>query len=500
VSLETARQIADAILYEGYILYPYRASHGKNQSKVRWQFGVLVPQAFAGANPLPPGSETVASTISGAGETWFARTECIVDPAPGATIEVRLRFLHIQSRIVEELRADGSFVPVESLEGEGGLVVTWDEGVEQEIDTVIELEALCAGEQLVPVQLEASEEMEALKTAGGHEIGRIIRRRQAIALNLRASAESLPGPYGIARLRLVTENVTDWTGAGAGREESLVRSPVATHLIIALGAGSSFVSLLDPPQWAKPAVDGCVNQHIWPVLVGQGRPDTVLSSPMVLPDYPEIAPESPMDLFDGTENDELLSLRIMTLTDDEKAQARATDSRAAAILDSVDNMPPAVYERLHGAIRSFREATGPGAGGVPQGIVSDDFEFPEIWTDEKTGEVREGSPIKSKPAPIFDAEVDASYSPETDSVPVAGVMVCKGSRVVLRPGLVRSDAQDMFLEGRTARIQAVLFDAEDQPYLAVVLDDDPAGDIHMAHGRFLYFKPYEVEPLEGALS
>ena len=79
-------------------------------------------------------------------------------------------------------------------------------------------------------------------------------------------------------------------------------------------------------------------------------------------------------------------------------------------------------------------------------------------------------------------------------------MLSKGSRVVLRPGLVRSDAQDMFLEGRTARIQAVLFDAEEEPYLAVTLDDDPGADIHMWHGRFLYFKPYEVEPLEEARS
>ena len=492
MSLETARQIADAVLYEGYILYPYRASHGKNHSKVRWQFGVLVPRAFAEANPLPRGSETVASTISGAGETWFARTECIVDPAPGATVHVRLRFLHIQSRIVEALQPDGSFLPVESLAGEGGLMVTWDEGVEQEIDADFELDGLCAGEQVVPVQLDASEEVEALKTADGNEIGRVIRRRQAIALNLRASAEVLPGPYGIARLRLVTENVTGWTGAGAGREESLVRSPVATHLIIALTSGSSFVSLLDPPQWAKPAVEGCTNQHTWPVLVGEGRQDTVLSSPMVLPDHPEIAPESPMDLFDGTENDELLSLRIMTLTEEEKAQARATDPRAAAILDSVDNMPPAVYERLHGAIRSFQETTG---------ASDEDFEFPEIWTDEKTGEVRTGSPIKDKvPAPLFDPTIDAQYSPETDSVAVGGVMLSKGSRVRLRPGLGRSDAQDMFLEGRTARIQAVLFDADDEPYLAVVLDDDPGADVHMAHGRYLYFKTFEVEPLEEAVS
>jgi len=491
MSLEAARQVADAVLYEGYILYPYRASHGKNQPKVRWQFGVLVPRPYAEANPLPPGAQTVAGTISGAGETWFSRTECIVDPASGAAVHVRLRFLHIQSRIVEQLQADGSFRPVESLEGEGGLVVTWDEGVEQEIDAEFALDELCAGEQVVPVHLEAFEEVEALKAADGSEIGRVIRRRQAIALNLRVSAEPLPGPYGVARLRVVAENVTEWTGAGAGREESVLRSPVATHLIIVLTHGSSFVSLLDPPQWAKPAVEGCTNQHIWPILVGEGRSDTILSSPMVLPDHPEIAPESPMDLFDGTENDELLSLRIMTLTDEEKAQARATDPRAAAILDSVDNMPAAVYERLHGAIRSFREATG---------STDDDFEFPEIWTDEKTGEVREGSPLESKPAPVFDAAVDASYSPDTDSIPWGSGRLSKGSRVRLRPGLVRSDAQDMFLEGRTAQIQAVLFDADDEPYLAVVLDDDPGADIHMWHGRFLYFKPYEVEPLEEATS
>ena len=187
-----------------------------------------------------------------------------------------------------------------------------------------------------------------------------------------------------------------------------------------------------------------------------------------------------MDLFDGTENDELLSLRIMTLTEEEKAQARATDPKAAAILDQVDNMPPAVYERLHGAIRSFRKATGSN-------------EIPEIWTDEKTGEVKE-------PPPLFDSAVDASYSPDTDSVVVLGTRLTKGSRVRLRPGLVRSDAQDMFLEGRMASVQAVLFDAEEEPYLAVTLDDDPGADIHMAHGRFLYFKPYEVEPLEEARS
>jgi len=45
--MDVARQVADAVLYEGYLLYPYRASARKNQ--IRWQWGVLVPLAYAAA-------------------------------------------------------------------------------------------------------------------------------------------------------------------------------------------------------------------------------------------------------------------------------------------------------------------------------------------------------------------------------------------------------------------------------------------------------------------
>jgi hypothetical protein len=87
-------------------------------------------------------------------------------------------------------------------------------------------------------------------------------------------------------------------------------------------------------------------------------------------------------------------------------------------------------------------------------------------------------------------------SPDTDSVIIDGRRIARGSRVRLRPGARRSDAQDMFLIGRTAEVQAVLLDVEDKPYLAVSLADDPDADIRIAHGRFLYFNTDEVEPLE----
>jgi hypothetical protein len=488
--VDAARRIADTVLYEGYILYPYRASHGKNGAGVRWQFGVLVPQRHADANPLPPGAMQAAGTVSGAVETWCQQTECILEPADDASVDIRLRFLHLQARLVEQANGDGSFTPVESLTAGGELYVTWDEGVETEIDATFLLADLYAGEQVVPVELAGSDEIEALTGDDGTSLGRVIRRREALSLRILVSAEELPGPYGIARLRVRTENVTDWAGDSGSRGAVVLHSPVATHLILAVGPGSRFVSPLGPPEWARPALESCRNLSTWPVLVGgEGSSDMMLSSPMVLPDHPQIAPESPMDLFDGTENDELLSLRIMTLTDEEKVQARATDPRAAAIIEHADNLPPEIHERLHGAIRSL-ELSGATLRRVPDAAPSKgdtSGEIPEIWTSD-TGEVKE-------PPLIFDPTVDASYSPETDTVDIAGRRVGKGTRVVLRPAKGRSDAQDVFLEGRIASVQAILFDADEDPHLAVTLDDDPGLDIAISHGRYRYFRIDEVEPL-----
>jgi len=109
---------------------------------------------------------------------------------------------------------------------------------------------------------------------------------------------------------------------------ALRHSLIAAHTVVAVTDGE-FISLLDPPEWAKPAVKSCRNERTWPVMIGEaGSRDVFLISPIILYDYPTIAPESPGDLFDGTEIDEILTLRTMTLTDEEKAEARATDERA----------------------------------------------------------------------------------------------------------------------------------------------------------------------------
>jgi hypothetical protein len=189
----------------------------------------------------------------------------------------------------------------------------------------------------------------------------------------------------------------------------------------------------------------------------------MLASPIILYDHPELAPESPGELYDGTEIDEILTLRTLALSDEEKLEARATDPRAAALIDRVESMDAQAMERLHGTIRSLRPA-----GDVPP----PDFDPGVPW---------------------WDPEADASVSPDTDSVIIGGQAVARGSLVRLRPGARRADAQDMFLAGRVAEVQAVLLDVEDQPYLAVTLADHPDPDLSIAHGRFLYFMPDEVE-------
>ncbi|MFY9776684.1 MAG: hypothetical protein WAK28_19135 [Trebonia sp.] len=426
MSLDDVRRVADAVLYEGYILYPYRASAQKNRS--RWQFGVLMPPAYAAADPS---------------ETTTARAECVFTRDGEPSVDVVVRFLQVQRRT-----CPGPGAPD-----------TWDEAVEREVSATVAGAALFGDGTATPFGILGGEEHEA--TADGD----VIRVRRALRGVVTVRATELPGPWQAARL---TVGVTNQTAAGLldSRAQALPAALVAAHMIITI-SGGAFVSMTDPPEWAAPAVSECENAGCWPVLAGPpGERNVLLASPIILPDHPEVARESPGELYDGTEIDEILTLRTLALTDEEKDAARATDPRAAALIDRVESLDGAALQRLHGTMRGWQ-------GSPPA----------EAREDGGTGEV-----------PWWDPEADQSVSPSTDSVLVAGQRLARGNLVTLRPGARRADAQDMFLVGRTALVEAVLLDVDDQPYLAVTLTDDPAADLHAAHGRFLYFSPDEVEP------
>ena len=450
---DPARRVADAVLFEGYLLYPYRASAAKNQ--VRWQFGVLMPRHWAEGEYQEP---------------WSQQFECLLEPEDTAVLHLRVRCLQVQTKNLEQATADG-FVPVPELIVDGVRHLSWDEAVEAEFDAALPLaELLEQDERVVPFEISAERLEEPIHDAAGTLLGRTMRERRQLDGRLLLSAQRLEGPYGVVRLSAKLENTS--AGHSDSRDEALRYALVAAHTVLAVTDGQ-FISLLEPPEWARPLAESCKNVGVWPVLVGEDdRRDVVLVSPIILYDYPSIAPESPGDLFDGLENDEILTLRTMVLTDDEKREARATDPRAAQIIDRVDDMPQEVLDRLHGAIRYLR---GVGSTAAP------------------------AEPDPSTTPAWFDPIADAAFSPETDSVLVGGVSLTRGSRVLLRPSNGRADAQDMFLDGRVATVAAVLSSVEDEWYLAVTPDDDlEATEVMLAHGRYLYFSPDEVVPLEAA--
>ena len=398
MNLDPVRKIADAVLYEGYILYPYRASAQKNQS--RWQFGVVMAPGYAAAEES---------------ETSFTRAECVLEHGGQPAVRVLLRFLQVQRR---------------TSGGESPAAEIWDEAVEREIEAAADAAALFGDGVTRAFTVEGGEDREE----------DVVRRREPLAGAVTMRATEVPGPWRALKLQVRVENRTDLGSVPRRREDALPTSLVAAHAIIT-AEGGKFLSMTDPPEWAAPAVAGCRNEGGWPVLAD---PDNrvMLSSPIILYDHPELAAESPGELYDGTEIDEILTLRTMALSDDEKAEARATDPRAAALLDRVDSMDPQVLARLHGTLRSPR----PGPAAEPPTLT-------------ETGEIHglEGA------APWWDPDADASVSPDTDSVTIGGRPIARGSLVRLRPGARRADAQDMFLVGRIAEVQAVLHDVDEQP-------------------------------------
>jgi hypothetical protein len=467
VNLDAVRQIADAILYEGYILYPYRASAQKNRS--RWQFGVVMAPGYAAVDPS---------------ESSFARTECVLEHSGQPVVHVILRFLQVQRRSTE---AAGPGAPA------------WDEAVEREIEFTVDTAELLGPGLVREFSVPGGEDREPLPAPQAPEgradgSGFAVRRRAPLAGAVSVAATAVPGPWRAVRLQLLVENRTVVEPAPRVRDDALPTALVAAHLIVTV-SGGQFISMTDPPEWAKPAVAECENTGSWPVLADpDGGRQVVLASPIILYDHPQLAPESPGELYDGTEIDEILTLRTLALSDEEKREARATDPRAAALIDRVESMDAPTMERLHGTLHLGALHPGSGAGGAGRSLrpQAPDQDALHLGASDAGGA---GRPTDYDPAvPWWDPEADASVSPDTDSVMIGGRAVARGSLVRLRPGARRADAQDMFLVGRIAEVQAVLLDIEDQPYLAVALTDHSDPDLSIAHGRFLYFMPDEVEP------
>jgi hypothetical protein len=340
MNFDGAEKIAAAILYEGYILYPYRPTAIKNRQ--RWNFGTLYPRVYAEAQRPQEPFRLVA--------------ECLAVADATASLDLRVSFLQL--------------VPTQNADKLVDPSLAWDEAVERTsehaglrisdlIASPLSLTlAMDAGAVEKPVPGEARIPLKPTEGLNGAPsifsssgVGRQLR------IELRIGAEMLQD--GVCKLRLEVQNTSPLpSGADAKRDEALPLSFVSAHLLLGI-SGGEFVSLLDFDPAYREAVAACCNTGVFPVLVGEEPDRTVMfCSPIILYDYPKIAPESEGDFFDGTEMDEMLTLRVLTLTDAEKQEMRNGDPRARKILERTEGLTSDALLKAHGVIRGLREIRG----------------------------------------------------------------------------------------------------------------------------------------------
>jgi hydrogenase maturation protease len=445
-------QIVEAVLYEGFILYPYRPSARKNRQ--RFTFGRVYPHAYCVAQN---GAEPSAM-----------RTQClVVSKGEGNRLEVSIRFLHVVSREILSLcehmtdlpssLAPGLAEVVSELQVEGQSFLTWQEAVEREISpSPRDPRRICQAACRFPFELPASENLEAIRNRDGSIAG-IIRRRQARLLGeILVQAEELRPDLFKISVDVVNQTPVPVSGL-ENQEAVLLRTFASTHTILHVEDGE-FVSLMDPPDSFRELAASCKNEGTWPVLVGDeaaGDRTTVLSSPIILYDYPRIAAESPGEFLDGTEIDEILTLRVMTMTEAEKEEMRQSDPRARRILERTESLPEDQLLKLHGVLRKRRP-------------FGDDPFGDDLFSSDRRLEVAE----------------------------VSGVQLRVGSRVKIRPQS-RADIMDIALEGKIATLEAIEEDAEGRIHLALVLDDDPGKDLGFMRqpGHRFFYTLDEVEPV-----
>jgi hypothetical protein len=440
-------QVVQAVLYEGYILYPYRASSKKNRQ--RFTFGRVYPEAYHFAQ-------------NGA-EPCSMQTQCLVEGVD-AHIEAIARFLQPMAREIGQVAVPLDELPnpdrpdffheVPELEVDGTLYPSWQEAMERTARLDAPLAQLVTAPQAIPFSFAASRTMEPIRNAAGKIAGVIVRRQAEIEGRLELSAEKIDDT--VFRLTVRVCNTTPMTAPLLDAPNAvLMRIFASTHAILHV-TGGAFISSLEPADAYAGAVAACKNIGTWPILVGDEAKrdrDCMVSSPIILYDYPKIAPESPGDLFDGGEIDEILTLRIMTMTDAEKNEMRRVDAQARAILERTESLSEEHLLRLHGVMK-------------PTENFGEDFFNP---------------------------------ASKAESVTVNGVELRKGDRVRIRPKK-RADAFDMAVTGKVAIIESIEQDAEDNMHLALVLEDDPGKDLGFLKqpGHRFFYGTDEVEPVEGA--
>jgi hypothetical protein len=429
--------IARTVLYEGYNLYPYRPSALKNRQ--RWTFGSVFPRDWAARERH---------------DRSAVQTQCLLRAEADAELEIRVRFLHIVAREVGQLYApaaelqpdrDPPFRVVPWFELDGTRYLEWEEAREREVALPpLPIGRLLDKPFVLPFAFAAAREIEPLRDKDSRIAALFLRTTTELRGEITVAAEQID--HGAYRATVQVENLTPNVLPETPPRTLAQRSAFASlHALLGLHAGG-FVSLLDPPPELASTAAQCDNQGLWPVLVGaNGETDLMLAAPIILYDYPKIARESPGDLFDGTEIDEILTLRILTLTEAEKREIAAADPRSRAMLLRTEALTAEELARLHGALRDPAD--------------------PHPSLPRKRGRVREGA-----------------------------LRVGDHVRLKPKPG---SDIMDVVLKDQLAVVEAIERDFEDRLHIAVTILDDPGRDLGIDRmpGHRFFFGPDEIEPV-----
>ncbi len=330
-------KLTRTLLYEGYSLYPYYRSAIKNQKPI--PFGVIFPKDYNAYNEHSHSHIQSQSIIHGTGEL---------------TVSIDVRFLH--SRRTELFKKNNNseeFRPVFELEVDGKTYQAPSPTIQRNIQTgLLKMNDLIAGGKTIPFSFESYNEGEMIFNEEKEIVAKKITSVSEINGAIKIQAEVLKDMENSFRLSVTVINTTPVANANKRtRDEALLQSFLSTHIILQTPDGE-FISHQDTPAKWQSATSGCNNIHTWPILIDKNN-TTLLSSPIILYDYPEINPVSSGDLFDSTEIEEALLLHVNLLSDEEKKRIGGNDEKLRAMLNNVSSLTPEDLNVYHSMMKDI---------------------------------------------------------------------------------------------------------------------------------------------------
>lgn len=411
---EVAESLAKSLLYEGYALYPYTPAATKNATPT--PFGIAYPTAYANHQPAA---------------FDYVRIEVVALPEDGAEIEGTALFLQAAGarHQASERRVSVGPLPLAEL-------------LEQ-------------GSEL-PFAFDSTPDA----TTGAEPEG----APDVVSGTVRISAEAVgPGRFRIALQVQNTTPVPDAEAEGMDRGEALRWALLSCHAMLGISAGS-FASPLENEDELGAAVQACENVNAWPVLASPGD-DVVLGAAVLLPDHPQIAPQSNVNFFDNTEIEEALVLHVQALSEEERAAIDEQDPAVREMIERAEGTTQEEMLELHGLMKP-----------------SEGITFPE-WTEPA---IEPEPPVRAPPPGPADTAGE-------DELVVGGKAFKRGGKVVLRPG-TDGDPYDRMMDGRMATVERIYLDYDGKAYFGVSIDEDPMREILRDTGRYLFFFADELDP------